>query len=159
MQTWRGWAVVVVLMSATSTADGQDLRLKVEITTSQTAVHNNQDFIVDTVIRNISKEEQVLQTNMCYYGDWNWQTDNRAVHVKEAGREIPCEKNPIMHVHLKPGEVFKRASSIFVSVLATGPVAGTETFRLGFEPRLGYNLTTQSLPYIWSNPITIRIEY
>jgi hypothetical protein len=150
-------SAATILMAAAFTALGQDLPLKVEITTPQTTIQNNHDFMVDTAVRNTSKEEQILQTTMCYYGDWNWRTDNLAVHVEETRRTVPCEKNPFVYVELKPGDVFKIALSVRVSISAREAITETVTFRLGLKPRLGYGLPTLPLSYIWSNPVTIRI--
>ena len=69
-------------------AHRQDSPLKIEIKTSRAVVHNNQVFVVDTMIRNTTEEEQVLQTTQCTYGDWNWITDNPAVRVQDGKREM-----------------------------------------------------------------------
>jgi hypothetical protein len=138
-------------------SDGQGWPLKLEITPSETTVPNRQDFIAEAIIRNVSGEPQVLRTDMCHYTDWNWLTDNPAVHVQ--GRpEIPCKKNRLVYVTLKPGEAFKKALTILVSLPDSKPLAQGVTFRLGFELPLGYSPSTQSLPYIWSNPVTVRIK-
>lgn len=148
-----------ILMIVSSTVPtitfGQDAGLKVEISASHTDIGDKQTLAIDATIRNISKEEQVLQTDMCHYGDWNWMTDNPAVRVQKP-QAIPCKKNPLLYVKLQPGDVFKETVSVqlLLSVRGTGKQAFT--FRLGFQPRLGYEPSTEPLSYIWSNPLKIK---
>jgi len=157
MRIWLALTATVFLMSAAPTTHGEDLPLRIEIKTPPTVVHNKRVFVVDTMIRNRSNVEQVLQTSQCSYGDWNWTTDNPAVHIQQ--REMPaCKKNPLLYMTLEPGEAYQRALSIRLSILATEIPSQSVTFRIGFEPRLGYNLSTESPPYIWSDPVTIRVR-
>jgi hypothetical protein len=149
-------AAAVFLMSAASMTHGRDIPLRIEIKTLPTVAHNKRVFVVDTTIRNTSNVEQVLQTWQCSYGDWNWTTDNPAVHVQEPEMP-PCKKNALVYMKLKPGETYERALSIRVAIPAREVMSQPVTFRIGFEPRLGYNLSTQSPPYIWGDPITIRV--
>jgi hypothetical protein len=149
-------ATMLFFTLTATTAPGQDSPLEVAIKTSQAVVRSNRDFIVDATIRNISKEDQVLKTDGCHYGDWNWQTDNPAVRVQEQ-REIRCKENLLLYLRLKPGEVFKKVLSLRIAVPAGEVMEQSVIFRLGLELRLGYNLSTRSPPYTWSDPITIRL--
>lgn len=158
MRTWCASAVAALLLStASTTSRSQDVPLKLEIKTSETVVHNNRIFVVNMTIRNSSNVEQVLQTSQCSFGDWNWATDTPIVHVKQP-EILPCKKNPVVYVKLKPGETYEKALSTRVSVPTTAGMPQTVTFRIGFEPLLGYGLSTEPPPHVWSNPITIRIE-
>src|SRR5688572_7102530 len=50
---------------------GEGRTLKIEINADQQAVKNNRDFEIDTKIRNIAKETQVLRIWSCSYsGHW-----------------------------------------------------------------------------------------
>jgi hypothetical protein len=156
MRIWLALIAAALLMSPVPMTHGQDLPLRIETKKLPAVVHNRQVFVVDTAIRNTSNVEQVLQTSQCSYGDWNWATDNPAVHVQE--RETPpCKKNPLIYMKLKPDEAYERSLSIWVSVPATEALPQSLTFRIGFEPRLGYNPSTKSPPYIWSDLMTISV--
>lgn len=140
-----------------SAAYGQGSPLKVEIKTPPTIIPNDRLFTLDVAIRNASTAEQVLQTYQCSDADWHWTTDNSAVQVQP--REMPaCKKNPLVYIKLKPGEAYERALPIRVSVPAKETKSESVAFRIGFQPRLGYNPLAESSPYIWSDPIRIKVR-
>ncbi len=134
---------------------GQDSPLKVEIKTAPATTANKQLFVLNARVRNASAIEHLLQTYQCNRGDWNWTTDDPAVHVEQT-QEITCKKNPMMYIKLKPGDAYERALSIRVSV-PTGETMQSVTFRVGCRIRLEHNLPTELPPYIWSDPVTIKV--
>lgn len=149
--------LAMILLFALTAASGQGSPLKVEIKTTPKVIPNKQLFTLDITIRNASNTEQVLQTYQCSDADWHWTTDNSTVQVKP--REVAgCKKNPLVYIELKPGEACERALPIRISLPAEETKLQTVTFRIGFQPRLGYNLSTASLPYVWSDPVTISVE-
>ena len=145
------------LVTAGPMTQVKELPLRIESKTSPSTVHNKRVFVVDVLVRNTSKVEQVLQTWQCSYGDWNWTTDNRVVHVQER-EAVHCKKNPLVYMKLKPGETYERLLSIRAAAPVGEIMPQSVTFRIGCEPRLGYNLSTEAPLYIWSDPVTITIR-
>jgi hypothetical protein len=138
-----------------STACGGLPPLAVEADTASLTVHDDAAFDVHATIRNLSNDEQILQTNACDYGNWNWRTDNPLVSVVAPGKAA-CKKNALVYLQLKPGETYARVLSVRLSNASRRAVDRSATFRVGFEPRLGYGLLIKHSAYIWSKPITVR---
>jgi hypothetical protein len=59
---------------------------------------------------------------------------------------------------LNPGETYERLLSIRAAAPAGEVMPESVTFRIGCEPGLGYNLSTETPPHIWSDPVTITIR-
>jgi hypothetical protein len=122
--------------------------LRIEIQTAQQTVKMGAPFPVVTKIKNISEDAVTLQIWICSYGQ-NWIIDNSFMHISP----IPCGKNYLESVRLKPGEVYTR--ELPVSTDASSNNSGdTIAFRLGFMDGGPNN----GLPRpVWSNPITLKI--
>ena len=137
------------------TGFGQNSPITVDIKPEQTAVEGNETFLVSSVLRNTSKENQVLKIWSCSYS-WQWTADDLAVHVNEAS----CKKNTISHIELKPGEVYQRAVSVQIKQFGVGNShSESVTFRLGYEDASQVKQvrpSSETSP-VWSNPITVSV--
>jgi len=139
---------MLLSMSLATIAYSQGSPLTVEIQPAQSTVKNDQDFLVATTIRNVGRDEQSLQIWSCSYPT-QWKADKPSVHL----RQVPCKKNSLEHVILKPGEAYERTLSIRVGA-ANKDEQESIAFRLGFEPA---GDAASSVSLIWSNSVTVNV--
>lgn len=150
---FRGFLLVALLATGTGTvASAVSVpTLKVAIQSGQKSIKNRATFPVTTKIQNVGREIQMLHIWSCSY-DAHWITDSPFAHVLP----IPCEKNALIEVRLKPGEVYKQDLNIRVSVFAEELLTESLSFRLGFTD--GDEGGNNGLPQpVWSNAITVKI--
>lgn len=131
-------------------AYGQSSPIKVEIATAQTAIQNNETFIVNTSIRNAGNDETVLAIWSCSYPQ-QWQADSPFVHVDAVG----CKKNTVLQIRIKPGGTYDRPLQVRVESSAGSNVQESVTFRLAFQPAASG--TAQKAAPVWSNAITVKV--
>jgi hypothetical protein len=146
--------VALLFIDAATLVNGQSPSLasplKVDIKPAQTTVKNTERLVIHTKINNTSNDVQALQVWSCSYNE-NWKSDHAAVFVNIA----PCRANAPFNLQLKPGEAYERDLSVYV-LLATDELQQESlTFRLGFKPWI--DPPVKSLPFIWSNPITVKV--
>jgi hypothetical protein len=125
--------------------------LKVDIRPAQTTVRNTEHFVIHTKISNTSNEVQALQVWSCSY-DQSWTSNHPRVYIYL----VPCDKNLPSSIHLKPGEAYERELSVNVLLAAKELQQESLTFRLGFKPWI--DPPVKSLPFIWSNAITVKVK-
>ena len=124
----------------------EETPLKVEIATLQPSVKNTEAVEVGTKIRNTGSDSRRLQVWSCSYPD-HWQADNTAAEVVQ----VPCDKNALIWIDLKPGDAYERKISVRVSGLAKEVHQETVTFRLGFKP------SAEAPAVLWSNAVTVKV--
>jgi len=130
--------------------------LKITIQTKMASVKEGDIFPVTTLLQNVGKGIQTLHLWNCSYNE-HWITDNPKVNVVE----IPCNKNFIQGVTLKPGESHKRELNLRADLAPKNPPmempeVRSLIFRLGFTDGddAGHKESPKS---IWSNPIMLKV--
>jgi hypothetical protein len=146
----RDALLIVMLFFTGMAALSQDLPMRVEIRLAQSTVKNNEEFPISTTIRNVGRDEQLLQIWSCSYPQ-QWTADNPAVHITGAS----CKKNDVIRVRLKPGEVYERTVSIHIGFASDHRAQKSVAFRLGFEP-ITSEKTGITSP-IWSDGVRINV--
>lgn len=141
-------ALLLVASAAASSLPATPLRI--EAASSAASVHYGQLFEVTVSIRNTSSETLVLQLDGCQLR-WQWKANIPDVQVLHPAE---CRKNPIQYVRVVPGEAHTIRVSAGISAGGTAQTSRTVVFRLGCQPRLGYDLTAFA-PYIWSNAVSV----
>jgi hypothetical protein len=131
-------------------AYGQSSPTNVEIKLAQIAVKNNEDFSVNTAIRNTGNDEQVLEIWFCGYCN-RWIADNPSVHI---GVES-CLKNSSQTIRLMPGKAFEEAVPVRVELPVGSGQHELVTFRLGIKG--GTYGTKWTVSPIWSNAVTVNV--
>lgn len=139
-------ALGFLLLSASAFAENTP-QLKAEIRTFHLGPSNKAGVLVslNTKITNVGKAEQSLLIWSCSYPE-HWKSDNPAVEVKQ----VDCDKNALIPVTLKAGEVYERELSVEVK-------HDGATFRLGFEPGVNSGDSRLRQSVIWSNDIAVAI--
>jgi len=131
--------------------------VRVEAGTAEAVLHYGRDFAVNVTIRNTSAEEQVLQTNLCDYGAWSWTSDNPRVQPLPQPQSV-CEKNALAYLKLLPRETYRTILHARIAGSGGQDPPKSMTFRLGLQIQLGYGASAAPSPYVWSDPITVRID-
>src|SRR5258708_1130411 len=107
----RGALLIVMLFTFTaSTAYAQDSALTTEIKTWQDSVNNGQDFVVSTIVRNVSKEDLSWPDGHAACSSFparQWTADNPSIHVVVEDACSGVKENPLVSWNLKAGEVFE----------------------------------------------------
>ena len=114
-------------------------------------VKSGEEFSVTTRVKNAGRADQQLEIRSCSYPE-HWIADNPSVHVEG----VECEKNGLVNVKLKPGEVYEKALTLRVWV---APELSEEsvTFRIGFAPWIRATKRADRAN-IWSNSITVNVK-
>lgn len=144
-------APLLVLTSVASPACSQDPSIRAEVSVVRSSVNNGEAFSASTTIRNVGSGSRSLQVWSCSYPD-QWTSDNPVVHV----RAVPCKKNVIVRIELKPGETYARDLSLLAKIGGTGSSPEVVRFRLGFSSDVSDEKKPPRLR-IWSNVITIDV--
>ena len=156
LPVWGAWySIALALALAVTAARGQGLPLSLHATVATVVLHPGREFSLFAVIRNVSGVDLVLQTDACGNA-WRWRTDRRMVNVV-GGRRIPCKKNPLQYLRLRPGKTYELRLTLIASEPRGNTAGARVSFRLGCTPLLGYNAPARTLPYIWSNPVAVRV--
>lgn len=92
------WAALVLFSLA---GHSHDLSLQVEIKPALVTVRQNEDFSVETAIRNTGSQPETIEVWSCSYPR-QWTLENQAGKVKQIG----CKKNYVEQVKLNPGEAY-----------------------------------------------------
>jgi hypothetical protein len=134
------------------TAYCQGSPLKIEITTAKSAVKNDEEFSVNTVIRNTGRNDQVLAILDCCYS-MLWVADNPSVYV-DCGEA--CMNNSLYEMKLKPGDSYEKTVLVHVEPLIGDAPYQQATFRLGFRNDTEGTQSPNPLR-IWSNAVTVNV--
>ncbi|MEZ0224096.1 MAG: hypothetical protein ACAH83_06055 [Alphaproteobacteria bacterium] len=137
---------ILALLSCAPARAQEETSLKIEIAALPPSVKNTEAVEVGTKIRNVGKDSRRLQVWSCSYPD-HWQTDNAAAEVVQ----VPCDKNALIWIDVKPGEAYERQLTVRVSVVAEEVQQESVTFRLGFKP------SAETPAVLWSNAVTVKV--
>lgn len=140
-------AVLVLLAFSPARAEGEQ-SLKIDIKALQASVKNAQALPVSTKISNGGKDNRRLQIWSCSYPE-HWKTDSASVEVEQ----VPCDKNALMEITLKPGDVYEKQLSVRVLVAAKDLQQDSVTFRLGFKT----SLFAEAPAVVWSNAVRVAV--
>src|SRR4051794_9375355 len=100
------FAGVVLAVSGQAVAIEQSL--EVEVTPEELTLRNGQNFSLTARIRNVTTREENFQVWSC--SNQQWMTDSTSVHMNE----MPCTRNSLKRITLKPGAAYER--ELFLSV-------------------------------------------
>ena len=160
-------AAIYLSLSVASVAHSQDSLLKSEIEAAHPVAKNGQEFIMHTRVRNVSGEDRLFEFSTCSYPE-QWIADDSQVHI----RTVHCKENPVEEMNLKPGEAYRQALHVRISIPEGTVPLGKYTFRLGFMPERPMLIVchnndecgkpTAGVPQsekerIWSNPLTVIV--
>lgn len=136
-------------------AHAHDSPLKVEIETTH-AVKDDQSFEINTKIRNTGSDVQTLRVLSCAYPR-HWSSDNPDVNVQQ----VPCRIDGLVNIRISPNTAYERTLTVRVAVPDTEALRRRPfTFRLAFRQFTSdLQPYDQSVPPIWSNPISLTIEH
>lgn len=123
--------------------------LKVDVKAAQTTVKNSEHLVIHTRISNTSNETQTLQVWSCSY-DKSWTSDQQGVSLDP----VPCRANAPIPIFLKPNETYERELSVYAWFRPKNLPQESITFHLAFKPWIDPPVKS---PFIWSNPITIKV--
>ena len=125
--------------------------VEVKIATQKSSVGANQDISLTTVIRNVSKQDERFQVWSCSYPK-QWMSDKPTlIRIPD----VPCKKNDISLISLKPGETYRRELSIQIVRKPGDDTSPPLTFRLRFESIPG--ASEQPTIHVWSNFLKLWI--
>ena len=160
----RCMTLIIILVGISLTTICYASPLKVEISLNEHFERskfniNPANLDISTRIINVSDVDQRISVWNCSYG-YSWVASSPAIVSGLEG----CLSNYDTEIILKPGEEYKRHLQIAVSSKAkTGPL----TFQMGFNlkndwigTRCGIEPSEEVVTdVIWSNPITVNINY
>jgi hypothetical protein len=129
----------------------QEPIFRVEIKALQSPITNKEEFTVSTSIRNLSRDDQSLLIWSCSYPQ-QWVADNPDIHITD----VPCKKNDVIRIELKPGETYDRPLALYAADPDEDRKPKPITFRLGFKPTTDGK--REPTAPIWSNAVTLAVN-
>jgi hypothetical protein len=151
----RTLLILLCVLAVPWPVHAQQTGVRIELAVDRDTVENFGKISVRPKIVNAGFEDQALQFFLCSYDD-SWTVDNPAV-ILEARQ---CDKNPLYKIVLKPGETYENTQFPLVVSLNVPPeeISGDGvTFRLGFKTDVLHKTDT-SQPFVWSEPVTVKIK-